>query len=351
MSQWLSTYRALVPDYGLSRLCGCSYWKSVFGACVPDPELDRQFSIPSTHAFFLYGAEGNGKRTLAGALAADLVKKDYLFSRIPGGDLAGENEAETAENISALLEEIPGAIGADTAGVCVLIEDFQFLVEDKKTVRALETGLERLMNHQASCVIIGVAETREHYPARLEKLMLPCPIGLPDEKERREYLERAMEDDLPHEHGLSYKKMAEMTEGLNYDKLDKLIGLAAMLLKQRMKFLFGKNREQMAVARRQGLVFITEEMFRQMVEHLLSGIRQTDMTQCFQPLAGAVPVMHGQAAGTGGRIPGLKSEWTGLPETENGKTGLNDMDRELETELGQGRSMMDMMDDLDLDEL
>ncbi len=62
MSQWLSTYRALVPDYGLSRLCGCSYWKSVFRACVPDPELDRQFSIPSTHAFFLYGAEGNGKK-------------------------------------------------------------------------------------------------------------------------------------------------------------------------------------------------------------------------------------------------------------------------------------------------
>ena len=30
---------------------------------------------------------------------------------------------------------------------------------------------------------------------------------------------------------------------------------------------------------------------------------------------------------------------------------LNDTDRELETELGQGRSMMDMMDDLDLDEL
>ena len=216
MTQWLSTYRAPVPDYGLSSLCGCGYWKSVFGACVPDPELDRQFSVPRTHAFFLYGAEGNGKRTLAGALAADLTAAGYLFAWIPGEDLAGETEAQAGENISALLEEIAGAAGADAAGVCVLIDDFQLLLEEKKTVRILERGLERLMNRQAPCVILGVAESREHYPARLEKLMLPCPIGLPDEKERREYLEQAMEGYLPHEHGLSYKKMAEMTEGLNY---------------------------------------------------------------------------------------------------------------------------------------
>ena len=80
MTQWLSIYCAPVPDYGLSSLCGCGYWKSVFGACVPDPELDRQFSVPRTHAFFLYGAEGNGKRTLAGALAADLTAAGYLFA-------------------------------------------------------------------------------------------------------------------------------------------------------------------------------------------------------------------------------------------------------------------------------
>ena len=280
---------------------------------------------------------------LAGALAADLVKKDYLFSRIPGGDLAGENEVETAENISALLEEIPGAIGADTAGVCVLIEDFQFLVEDKKTVRALETGLERLMNHQASCVIIGVAETREHYPARLEKLMLPCPIGLPDEKERREYLEQAMEGYLPHEHGLSYKKMAEMTEGLNYDKLDKLTGLAAMLLKQRMKFLFGKDREQMETARQRELVFITEEMFQQMADHLSAGIGQTDLPQNFLLPAGAVPVNGGQAAGTAGGMAGMGAGWAGAAGADAGGEGQNDLNSGLETELGQGRSLMDFV--------
>ena len=351
MTQWLSIYCAPVPDYGLSSLCGCGYWKSVFGACVPDPELDRQFSVPRTHAFFLYGAEGNGKRTLAGALAADLTAAGYLFAWIPGEDLAGETEAQAGENISALLEEIAGAAGADAAGVCVLIDDFQLLLEEKKTVRILERGLERLMNRQAPCVILGVAESREHYPARLEKMMLPCPIGLPNEKERREYLEQAMEGYLPHEHGLSYKKMAEMTEGLNYDRLDKLTGLAAMLLKQRMKFLFGNDREQIETARQKELVFITEEMFQQMADHLSAGIGQTDLPQNFLLPAGAVPVNGGQAAGTAGGMAGMGAGWAGAAGADAGGEGQNDLNSGLETELGQGRSLMDLMDDLDLDAL
>ncbi len=159
-----------------------------------------------------------------------------------------------------------------------------------------------------------------------------------------------MEGCLPHEHGLSYKKMAEMTEGFNYDKLDKLTGLAAMMLKQRMKFLFGKDREQMVLARQQGLVFITEEMFHQMVKHLSIGICQTDMLQNFQMASATVPVK--------GTLPGntvsgadMKSEWISAMRDGNSTTELHDTNSVTETELGQGRSMMDMMDDLDLDNL
>ena len=344
MTQWLTTYRAAVPDYGLAQLCGCGYWKSVFGSCVPDPELDRQFRIPSAHAFFLCGEEGNGKRTLACALASDLAAAGYWFARVPGEDLTAQTEKETAGRGSALLGEIPEAVGAGTAGVCVLIDDFQLLLKEKKVVRALEQGLEQLMNRQVPSVILGVAESREDYPARLEKLMLPCLIRLPDEKERREYLEQAMEGVLPHEHGLSYKKMAEMTEGFNYDRLDKLTGLAAMLLKQRMKFLFGNDREQMMNARQNELVFITEEMFQQMVDHLSAGIRQPEMPQNLLPSAGAVPVNGGQPATSAGMGMG----WSGA---DRGAAGLNETSSSLETELGQGRGMMDLMDDMDLDAL
>lgn len=57
MEHWLSEYTARAPGYGLEQLCGRKYWKSIFGACVPDPELDRRFHVSPFQAFCLYGPE------------------------------------------------------------------------------------------------------------------------------------------------------------------------------------------------------------------------------------------------------------------------------------------------------
>ena len=101
MEHWLSEYTARAPGYGLEQLCGRKYWKSIFGACVPDPELDRRFHVSPFQAFCLYGPEGNGKRTLALALAGDLGRAGYSFVRISAEDLRGQSETEERQNWSA----------------------------------------------------------------------------------------------------------------------------------------------------------------------------------------------------------------------------------------------------------
>ena len=63
-------------------------------------------------------------------------------------------------------------------------------------------------------------------------------------------------------------------------------------------------------ARQNELVFITEEMFQQMVDHLSAGIRQPEMPQNLLPSAGAVPVNGGQPQ------PRPAWEWDGRERTE-----------------------------------
>ena len=82
-------------------------------------------------AFCLYGPEGNGKRTLALALAGDLGRAGYSFVRISAEDLRGQSETEERQNWSTFLGEIPEA-AREAGGICVLVEDFAFFRETSR---------------------------------------------------------------------------------------------------------------------------------------------------------------------------------------------------------------------------
>ena len=177
MEHWLSEYTARTPGYGLEQLCGRKYWKSIFGACVPDPELDRRFHVSPFQAFCLYGPEGNGKRTLALALAGDLGRAGYSFVRISAEDLRGQSETEERQNWSAFLGEIPEA-AREAGGICVLVEDFAFSEKPPAFLRMLRGGLRNLREARVPCVFFIAAEEAKERGI-LEKELIFCPIGLP----------------------------------------------------------------------------------------------------------------------------------------------------------------------------
>ena len=216
MEHWLSEYTARAPGYGLEQLCGRKYWKSIFGACVPDPELDRRFHVSPFQAFCLYGPEGNGKRTLALALAGDLGRAGYSFVRISAEDLRGQSETEERQNWSTFLGEIPEA-AREAGGICVLVEDFAFSEKPPAFLRMLRGGLRNLREARVPCVFFIAAEEAKERGI-LEKELIFCPIGLPGEGERKEFLEQSLED-IPCGQGFSYKRMAEMTEGFKGRRL------------------------------------------------------------------------------------------------------------------------------------
>ena len=330
MEHWLSEYTARAPGYGLEQLCGRKYWKSIFGACVPDPELDRRFHVSPFQAFCLYGPEGNGKRTLALALAGDLGRAGYSFVRISAEDLRGQSETEERQNWSTFLGEIPEA-AREAGGICVLVEDFAFSEKPPAFLRMLRGGLRNLREARVPCVFFIAAEEAKERGI-LEKELIFCPIGLPGEGERKEFLEQSLED-IPCGQGFSYKRMAEMTEGFNYGKLDQAVSLAALFIKHQINFLFGKDPQTRTEALGQNLAVLEEKSFRQIVEHL----RVENSVSPRQ----AVPSPQEHTAAR--QVKPYVNTPSDAPDSRDKEERL----KSLEEDLGKGMSLLDRMDSMD----
>lgn len=330
MEHWLSEYTARAPGYGLEQLCGRKYWKSIFGACVPDPELDRRFHVSPFQAFCLYGPEGNGKRTLALALAGDLGRAGYSFVRISAEDLRGQSETEERQNWSTFLGEIPEA-AREAGGICVLVEDFAFSEKPPSFLRMLRGGLRNLREARVPCVFFIAAEEAKER-GMLEKELIFCPIGLPGEGERKEFLEQSLEG-IPCGQGFSYKRMAEMTEGFNYGKLDQAVSLAALFIKHQINFLFGKDPKTRTEALGQNLAVLEEKSFRQIVEHL----RAENSVSPRQ----AVPSPQEHTAAR--PVKPYVNTPSDAPDFRDKEERL----KSLEEDLGKGMSLLDRMDSMD----
>ena len=330
MEHWLSEYTARAPGYGLEQLCGRKYWKSIFGACVPDPELDRRFHVSPFQAFCLYGPEGNGKRTLVLALAGDLGRAGYSFVRISAEDLRGQSETEERQNWSTFLGEIPEA-AREAGGICVLVEDFAFSEKPPAFLRMLRGGLRNLREARVPCVFFIAAEEAKERGI-LEKELIFCPIGLPGEGERKEFLEQSLED-IPCGQGFSYKRMAEMTEGFNYGKLDQAVSLAALFIKHQINFLFGKDPKTRTEALGQNLAVLEEKSFRQVVEHLRveNSVSPRQAVPSPQEHTAARPVK-----------PYVNTP-SDAPDSRDEEERL----KSLEEDLGKGMSLLDRMDSMD----
>lgn len=263
MGKWLETYQGIVPSGGLGSLYGCRYWKSLFQGCIPDGLLDARFEVPRAHAFLLYGPEGNGKRALALAFAKELSEAGYLFVHVPGTALA-----ETPGDLEEFFEEIlPGILGQGKAGFCLFL-DWLEGIAGQEALWVLSQYIGMMKERDIPSVVLATVEDLSGVHPLLRKSMVPCGIGLPDERERGICLEQMFGCNVSLAPGLGYKKMAEMTEGFSYSRLCDLHRIANILLKQKAREFSGGDRERMEEILQKGFVTLTEEMFADMVSHL-----------------------------------------------------------------------------------
>ena len=192
-------------------------------------------------------------------------------------------------------------------------------------------GLRNLREARVPCVFFIAAEEAKERGI-LEKELIFCPIGLPGEGERKEFLEQSLED-IPCGQGFSYKRMAEMTEGFNYGKLDQAVSLAALFIKHQINFLFGKDPQTRTEALGQNLAVLEEKSFRQIVEHL----RAENSVSPRQ----AVPSPQEHTAAR--PVKPYVNTPSDAPDFRDKEERL----KSLEEDLGKGMSLLDRMDSMD----
>lgn len=269
MGQWMEAYKGYVPRYKLENLSGCGYWKNLLKSNMPDEFLDDYFHVPMNQFYLFYGAVGNGKRTLAMALAGNLGECGYEFIHVPGDAFDGENDAQTAEYIRGFFQEVEEYCYAGRkAGIYIFLDDISMLCEKRIAIWTLARNIERLNGSAMPCVVAATVDDSVQVPAVLMKVMIPCPIGLPDYKERKAFLEARFGRRIPLSPVLNIKMIAEMTEDFNYGMLAQFERLAIMHVKQQAMYLYPNNEEGRQGAVLDGDVYLKKEMVEGIVDQL-----------------------------------------------------------------------------------
>lgn len=333
MIQWFETCRMPDPGFGLDALCGCAYWKALFKGCLPEPALDGYFGVSSSHSFLLYGSAGNGKRTLAMALAGELYKIGYELICVPGMILEGATSTQTCKNIKECFGAvISGAMAEPAAGCCLFVEDLAPICKDGLAAWTLSDCVARAEDGELPMIIVASVEQLSDVPRCLQKAMLPCGVGCPDAKERRAFLENVFEGRIPRSSKLKYGDMVQMTEGFNYGALTRISVLAGMLMKQYALELYGAP-EQAMEALGSGGLFMSKDMFEQIIGQLRAdGAGYGGMAASAEDAAGRN--FGGLAAGE--MLSG------------NGLAGISDVPVAVTNE---SKDFMSAFDDMDIDAL
>ncbi|MEE0265974.1 MAG: ATP-binding protein [Acutalibacteraceae bacterium] len=234
MVDWRNKYSKIPPKICFDDLVGCTYCKTIFSACVPDEHLDAIFTVDTSHNFLLCGKAGNGKRTLARAFGREMVDNGYSYVRMRADHLIGESDSETCENIKSFFNDVLEASVSESAKGCyIFLEDISNMVSSKLVCAALDRKLEMIANDsKTKTIVVATAEDLAEIPSALKRTMTVCMAELPDEDDREDYLKSRLDKNIYIERSVSYQQMSEITEGFNFDMLNKLVTAVFMLAKQ-----------------------------------------------------------------------------------------------------------------------
>ena len=271
MEKWFEKYKQNPPDEDFEDLIGFTYLKKLFKSCIPNAVTDDEFLIfKHSYAFLLYGESGNGKKSLALSFAGELAKYNYSFISVCGDDFIEDSEKDTRKNIQEFFSDTENnLISKNIKNCCIFIDDIFSFTSSQFVCRAFSKAVQGIINNNSfNCIVLATVEKLTDIPMVLQKVMLPCEVGLPDEKERELCFKKILDNEIYLEPDIDYNTMARMTSEFNYGRIFKLISVMNMISKQTLIEEAndkGKTVEEYLMSQS---VRLTRSMFSEIVENI-----------------------------------------------------------------------------------
>lgn len=290
---FIENYRANISDQSFENLSGFSYEKTILTSLHSNRRMDDLLIVPNTKLFLFIGPEGYGKHSLANALSNYLYDYDYEYFYVDCEELADEGKELAA--MHGIFSDIfqYTAAGIDEDGrrfrgnkFYVVLDGFDKVCRNNNVCKLLRKSFDCLESdysqYDCECIIAAITEKPEEIPAKIRQYMNVLRLELPGEEDRKTFFEQEFtfyldeEDDaengfVPYDSEMGARAMAELTEGLSYAELRKVVLQAKLYYRQqvaraRMDFeLYKENVKEERIG------FLTDDDVRAIVRRVAGG--------------------------------------------------------------------------------
>lgn len=190
------------------------------------PMVTKTINLKEPKCILFYGLPGTGKTFVIEAFVSELMKKDYKFIQLKGGDIHASLVGVAEKTVQIAFQE-----AIDNAPCIIFIDEFDDVCinrnspnaashEKRLTVAFLE-AFNSLKDSGKQVILLGAT----NYPNLVDNAMLdrifPILVPLPDEKGRTLYFERQLKN-VALDGDLTVEYMGEVSDNCSYRDLEKL---------------------------------------------------------------------------------------------------------------------------------
>ena len=253
--QWIQDFYQENCGCSLEDICGQHFWKKVLRGCIYREGLDELFETSPFWGLLFCGEAGTGKSTLGKAFLGELEGNGYKLIYLRADEIL-KDKAEAIPRAGQFQKECikweKTAIFLDNAGI---------LGEDIPVAEQLAEGIDSLRRYNLPVIWMTEAEKAEDLPECLREQLYLCRIEVPDQKERLEYFQAMMGRLTDKSGSFNCSHMAELTEGYNFEQLNRITAFSKAFLKQKILEKCEFNWEEVRQMSEEGKICIKREQF------------------------------------------------------------------------------------------
>lgn len=258
---------------------GREFWKKILGSYASQEESDEALGLENVQNFLLFGPFGSGKTTLLLAQAGEMISAGYQYLEV--------NLKKTPENIlPQLVDYILQHYLAQQP--CYLYLDHIELLTDSEPLYDLYN---QAAENEYYLIMAAAAEDETGLNPDIRKLFAAYYVGLPDEGDRKAYLEAELESLFEHASLSSMRTLLEGTEGYSYIQLDAVIRQIKLRVKYRVLAGEAKLENAMNMLKPELIEEVLANKQPVVVRKHQEGMASEDLTAILQALTAVQPAV------------------------------------------------------------